>query len=274
MKEEIKSLIKQNKIATSFLKTPLMCKLGKVEKPIEGQFALFENKSKQFVRTCGKSFNPISSEDFVEGLLEHKNVVGNIKRLGLFDNAFGFYGILDTKIKPNKALTDYISSYNIIFMDGNSEFVNTSMGIVVTLKDDSEVVFQPKELKTNFRSGVSFADRKQEIPNLYTKALGMVSDLDSKLTKMAKTQSITFDKFIKDVYSKGNIENPKLMANIGRIETHALSSTKSNTDLSYVLGFIKFINDKENDNLYHFMVASPNMKTRIQKLLTFINKTK
>lgn len=217
------------------------------------EFVVVENEN--VIRPCKENYIITSNREIYDGVKEQAEKLGySVTSFEPLRTNQGLFVFVDAYIKVPTEINHLITSVKIFVVDGNSEDISLSSGLLFTLSSGTEFMYYNKDLKSGTRSTKSFKDRKLTIPTIISNAtLLSIKIMDNLIKLMDKTAP---DNFVETNYKNSSI-GPKILGANAKSESNILDVEESTNmfinkyadkSLSgYIVGFIDGIVTRFND---------------------------
>ena len=223
------------------------------------EFVVVDKVNNSIVRPCKESYSITHNEEILEGVSDAANELGySVVDMAPFKTNEGMFVIIDTGIEVPTLVSHLVKNVKVFVIEGNSEDISLSSGVIFTLIDGFEVMYHNAEMKSGTRSSKSFANRKYIIPEIIQRAVDISDDLLHNLKRTLKINAN--ESFVEDHYRtskdgkpiKG--DNGKFESNIIDIHdsTELFINKYSDKSLAgYIIGYMSAITQRflDEDNI-------------------------
>lgn len=219
VKKEVKNKLPKH-LERNFEKKQLFFQVsGKKFQPTP-EYVVVDTIDNSIIRPCKESYVVTQNKEILEGVEEASSKLGfNVCGMAPFKTNEAMFVFIDPKIEIPTLINHLVSDLKIFIIEGNSEDVSLSSGIILTLTGGNEVMYHNSDMKSGTRSSKPFANRKYVIPTIIQKSVNASKIiLNNLVAALDKTASETF---VDDNYRKGK-DGKAIKGDNGKFESNII----------------------------------------------------
>lgn len=258
-RKEVEKLELKPNLKREFEKKLLYFQIESGEFKPTSEYVVVDYVDDSIVRPCKESYSITHNEEILNGVNEA--AVGlefKVVDMAPFKTNEGMFVIIDAKIKVPTILKHLVKNAKVFIIEGNSEDVSLSSGIIFTLIDNTEVMYHNTSMKSGTRSSKSFDKRKYIIPEIIKKAIKVSNKI---LIKLEDCLNKNADESFVEKHYRTTKNGKAIKGDNGKFESNIIDINDS-TELfinkyfdkslaGYIIGYMSAITQRflDTDNL-------------------------